>query len=70
MSDKKTVEHRPLRVATLFSGVGAFEQALKQLGINTALSSHVTTVNDILSRPMKRSSKRPEAIRKLRWLIT
>ena len=34
MSDeKKPVEHRPLRVATLFSGVGAFEQALKQLGI-------------------------------------
>lgn len=31
--EKKPVEHRPLRVATLFSGVGAFEQALKQLGI-------------------------------------
>ena len=32
--EEKPVEHRPLRVATLFSGVGAFEQALKQMGVN------------------------------------
>ena len=32
--EERPVEHRPLRVATLFSGVGAFEQALKQMGVN------------------------------------